>query len=65
MRSRRGRRGYRLVVDDESVDLLRFERLVESARALEPVERAERLREALALWRGEPLARRVAFETFA
>jgi len=48
--------GYRLVVDEDDVDLLRFERLVESARALEPAEQAERLREALALWRGDPLS---------
>ncbi|HKB92684.1 MAG TPA: BTAD domain-containing putative transcriptional regulator [Gaiellaceae bacterium] len=47
--------GYRLVADEEAVDLLRFERLVESARELEPADQAERLREALALWRGEPL----------
>jgi DNA-binding SARP family transcriptional activator len=48
--------GYRLVVDAESFDLLRFEALVAAARTLEPAERADRLREALALWRGEPLA---------
>jgi DNA-binding SARP family transcriptional activator len=56
--------GYRLVVDPESIDLGRFERLVASARGLDPPERAERLREALALWRGEPLAE-IAFEPFA
>ncbi len=56
--------GYRLVVDPESIDLVRFERLVASARGLEPEERGARLREALALWRGEPLAE-VAFEPFA
>ncbi|MGZ4391494.1 MAG: BTAD domain-containing putative transcriptional regulator [Gaiellaceae bacterium] len=47
--------GYRLVVDEDAVDLMRFERLVASARALDPDEQAERLREALALWRGDPL----------
>lgn len=47
--------GYRLVVDEDAVDLMRFERLVASASALEPAERAEHLREALALWRGDPL----------
>jgi len=56
--------GYRLVVDPESIDLKRFELLVASARALEPDERAERLREALALWRGEPLPE-FRFEQFA
>jgi DNA-binding SARP family transcriptional activator len=56
--------GYRLVVDPESIDLSRFERLVGAARGLDPPERAERLREALALWRGEPLAE-IAFEPFA
>ncbi|MDX6486880.1 MAG: hypothetical protein QOF43_2033 [Gaiellaceae bacterium] len=56
--------GYRLVVDPESIDLGRFEALVASARGLEPRERAELLREALALWRGEPLAE-IAFEPFA
>ena len=56
--------GYRLAVDPDSVDLARFEALVASARALDPPERAERLREALALWRGEPLAE-FAFEPFA
>jgi DNA-binding SARP family transcriptional activator len=56
--------GYRLVVEPETIDLVRFERLVASARGLEPPERSGRLREALALWRGEPLAE-VAFEPFA
>ncbi len=39
-------RGYRLDIDPESVDAVRFERLIEGARA----------REALALWQGAPLA---------
>jgi DNA-binding SARP family transcriptional activator len=56
--------GYRLAVDPESIDLGRFERLVASARQLEPEERAERLREAFGLWRGDPLSE-VAFEPFA
>jgi DNA-binding SARP family transcriptional activator len=56
--------GYLLAVDREQVDLFRFERLVRDARGLEPVERAVRLREALVLWRGEPLAE-IAFEAFA
>jgi DNA-binding SARP family transcriptional activator len=56
--------GYRLAVEEDALDLDRFERLVASARGLEPEERAERLREALVLWRGEPLAE-VAFQPFA
>jgi DNA-binding SARP family transcriptional activator len=47
--------GYRLVADADAIDLARFERLVASARGLEPADQAERLGEALALWRGEPL----------
>jgi len=57
-------RGYRLVVARESIDLGRFEQLVASSRGLDPSERLERLREALALWRGEPLAE-IAAESFA
>ena len=56
--------GYRLVVAPESYDLARFERLVAEARGLEAEERAERLREALALWRGDPLPE-FTFEPFA
>jgi DNA-binding SARP family transcriptional activator len=56
--------GYRLTVDPDSIDLKRFERLAASARALEGEERGERLREALALWRGEPLPE-FRFEPFA
>jgi DNA-binding SARP family transcriptional activator len=48
--------GYMLAVDPEAVDLTCFERLVASARELEPAGRAIRLRTALSLWRGEPLA---------
>ena len=48
--------GYRLVVDEDAVDLLRFERLIASSRDLEPEGRADRLREALSLWHGDPLA---------
>jgi DNA-binding SARP family transcriptional activator len=48
--------GYMLVLDDEQLDLTRFERLVAEARTLEPEDRAARLREALALWRGDPLS---------
>jgi DNA-binding SARP family transcriptional activator len=56
--------GYRLAVEPEAVDLGRFEHLVASARGAEPEARAALLREALALWRGDPLAE-VAFEPFA
>ncbi len=56
--------GYRLEVDRERVDLYRFEQLVQEAAGREPEERVRMLREALALWRGEPLAE-LAFEPFA
>jgi DNA-binding SARP family transcriptional activator len=48
--------GYMLVLDDDDLDLTRFERLVAEARRLEPADRAEKLHEALALWRGDPLS---------
>ena len=48
--------GYLLQVVAEEVDLARFESLVAQARGLEdPYERSACLRDALALWRGEPL----------
>lgn len=56
--------GYRLVVARESFDLARFERLVAEARALDVEERGARLREALELWRGDPLPE-FAYEPFA
>jgi DNA-binding SARP family transcriptional activator len=56
--------GYVLSIEPDSLDLARFQRLVADARAAEPAERAAKLREALALWRGSPLAD-LAFETFA
>ena len=56
--------GYRLNVEADSVDSLRFEHALVSARALDPPERAAALREALALWRGPPLAD-VEFEGYA
>lgn len=56
--------GYRLAVDPDSIDLSRFERLVASARTLEGEDRADRLHEALALWRGDPLPE-FRFEPFA
>jgi tetratricopeptide (TPR) repeat protein len=56
--------GYLLDVDTEQVDLGRFERLVARARTVEPLERAGLLRDALALWHGQPLAD-FAFESWA
>jgi DNA-binding SARP family transcriptional activator/WD40 repeat protein/energy-coupling factor transporter ATP-binding protein EcfA2 len=61
-------RGYALRVEDGELDVDRFERLVrDGGEALEhqrPADAAARLREALALWRGSPLAD-VAYESFA
>jgi DNA-binding SARP family transcriptional activator len=48
--------GYVLRVEPRQVDLEHFRSLVEKARRIETRERAPTLREALALWRGEPLA---------
>jgi DNA-binding SARP family transcriptional activator len=56
--------GYRLEIAPEQLDVERFRRLVEAAKQGSPDERASRLREALALWHGPPLAD-LAFEAFA
>jgi DNA-binding SARP family transcriptional activator len=48
--------GYVLRVEPAQVDLLRFEELVQRARSEPPAERAQSLRDALGLWRGDPLA---------
>jgi DNA-binding SARP family transcriptional activator len=56
--------GYVLDLEGSELDLDRFEQLVRDARSSEPAQRASVLREALALWRGPPLAD-VAMETFA
>ena len=48
--------GYLLSVEAGERDLDRFETLVREAREEEPAGAAEKLRTALALWRGEPLA---------
>jgi len=49
--------GYLLRVDEGARDLDRFEALVSEAKgAAEPYAAAAKLREALALWRGSPLA---------
>lgn len=56
--------GYRLRIRPGELDLDRFRVLVDSARTAEPAERAEKLRHALALWRGPALAD-FTFEAFA
>jgi DNA-binding SARP family transcriptional activator len=56
--------GYVLHLDSQELDLRRFEQLVGEAERDEPAEAAERLRAALALWRGSPLAD-FAYEPFA
>jgi DNA-binding SARP family transcriptional activator len=48
--------GYRLTVEPDAVDAVRFERLVAQARDAEGSRRVRLLREALALWRGAALA---------
>jgi DNA-binding SARP family transcriptional activator len=47
--------GYLLRIDENRVDLARFERRVAAAREASAGERARLLREALAEWRGPPL----------
>ncbi|MGZ6638050.1 MAG: BTAD domain-containing putative transcriptional regulator [Solirubrobacteraceae bacterium] len=56
--------GYVLSLERGQLDLQRFERLVREAAAAEPPAAARKLREALALWRGPPLAD-LAYESFA
>jgi DNA-binding SARP family transcriptional activator len=56
--------GYAIRVDPGELDLDRFEHLVAAAAELQPAERAGMLADALALWRGAPLAS-VAAESFA
>jgi DNA-binding SARP family transcriptional activator len=56
--------GYQLRIAPEQLDLERFTRLVEESRGEPPAERAAKLRRALALWRGRPLAD-LGFEAFA
>ena len=48
--------GYVVRLEPEQLDVARVRSLVDAARASEPVQRAALLDEALALWRGEPLA---------
>ena len=56
--------GYAVVVGPDELDVSRFERLVEEARRADPAEAASKLRDALSLWRGPPLAD-LADEPFA
>jgi DNA-binding SARP family transcriptional activator len=56
--------GYVLQVDLRGLDLHRFEQLLAEAEGEEPATAAEKLREALALWRGPALAD-FAYEPFA
>ncbi len=56
--------GYVIRVGPDELDLLRFEMLVEEAQHAPPELAARRLREALDLWRGPPLAG-LAHESFA
>jgi tetratricopeptide (TPR) repeat protein/DNA-binding SARP family transcriptional activator len=48
--------GYLLDLDPSRVDMLRFRQLVDAARRPGSPTRLQQLREALRLWRGEPLA---------
>ena len=48
--------GYLIRAEPGELDLERFRRLVDEARAGEPDQAARLLRQALALWRGAPLA---------
>src|SRR5712691_10612846 len=56
--------GYVLRVEPEELDLDRFTRLLKRSDGAEPAVAADLLSEALALWRGPPLAD-LAYESFA
>ena len=56
--------GYLVRLGPEQLDLARVRSLVDAARASEPMRRAALLDDALALWRGEPLAE-FRYEAFA
>jgi DNA-binding SARP family transcriptional activator len=56
--------GYVLHVEPSELDLARFERLLGDARSADSGSAGEKLREALALWRGPALAD-LAYEPFA
>ncbi|WP_406629963.1 AfsR/SARP family transcriptional regulator [Amycolatopsis sp. WGS_07] len=48
--------GYRIGVDEQTVDLNRFRNLIDQAHAAEDEKSAALLEQALALWRGVPFA---------
>ncbi|MGZ4354133.1 MAG: BTAD domain-containing putative transcriptional regulator, partial [Gaiellaceae bacterium] len=54
--------GYVIEVASADLDLARFHELCAEAKSLPPAEGAERLRAALALWRGEPEFDRLRLE---
>src|SRR5262249_40560930 len=56
--------GYALRIEEEQLDAARFESLVRTARGAPASVAAERLRGALALWRGPPLAD-FSYDSFA
>src|SRR4029078_4166026 len=56
--------GYVLLVDASELDVARFEWLLAEAAGADPEVAARKLREALALWRGAPLAD-LAYEPWA
>jgi DNA-binding SARP family transcriptional activator len=56
--------GYTLRIAPDDLDLTRFERLLAEARRSTPDEGVRLLRDALALWRGAPLAD-LTYEQFA
>jgi DNA-binding SARP family transcriptional activator len=56
--------GYILRLDRDQLDVHRFESLIVDADRADAAASAARLRDALALWRGPPLAD-LAYETFA
>ena len=56
--------GYVLRVAQDELDLSRFSRLLEEADGADPAVASGKLGEALALWRGAPLAD-LAYESFA
>ena len=56
--------GYVIRLDPGDLDLHAFEQLLQEAVGVDPERAADRLREALALWRGPPLAD-FAYEAFA
>jgi predicted ATPase/DNA-binding SARP family transcriptional activator len=56
--------GYQVNVEGDGLDAHRFERLLVEARGAEPAVAGDRLREALALWRGPALVE-FSFEPWA